>query len=272
MNGFQNLHTHTTFCDGALSPKSMVEAALKRNCRSIGFSEHSHISFDDYSMTLEGTIEYVSEIKRLKAEYKGAAEVFLGIEQDYYSGKPPDGLDYILGSAHYVEQDDQDAIICIDNGASLQMLAAERHFGGDYYAMAEGYYAVMSDLIKKTRADIVGHFDLIAKYNFGGRLFDETNPRYVTAALGAMEAILEDCKIFEVNTGAMYRFGNPEPYPSVLLLKELCKRGGEVILASDSHDADSLFFKFDEMHELLKTCGFRYLKRLTKTGFVDMKL
>ena len=272
MTGFQNLHTHTTFCDGSLSPESMVEAALERGCRSIGFSEHSHFGFDFYSMTPEGTYEYVSEINRLKSKYEGAIEVFLGIEQDYYSGRPPDGLDYVLGSTHYVKEERGDDYISIDNGANLQKLAADRHYGGDYYAMAEGYYAVMSDLIAKTGADIVGHFDLIAKYNFGGRLFDETHPRYVAAALGAMDAILEGCKIFEVNTGAMYRYGNSEPYPSVLLLRELQKRGGEVILSSDSHDADSLFHKFDEMIELLKTCGFRYLKRLTKTGFVDVKL
>ena len=272
MIGLQNLHTHTTFCDGALSPESMVEAALEKGCRSIGFSEHSHIGFDVYSMTPEGTYEYVGEINRLKAKYEGVADIFLGIEQDYYSCRPPDGLDYILGSAHYVKKGHGDGYICIDNGANMQKLAAGRHFGGDYYAMAEGYYAVMSDLITKTGADIVGHFDLIAKYNFGGCLFDEAHPRYVAAALGAMEAILKSCKIFEVNTGAMYRYGNPEPYPSVLLLKELRKRGGEVILSSDSHDADSLFYKFDEMLDLLKACGFRYLKRLTESGFVDVKL
>jgi len=272
MTGFQNLHTHTTFCDGALSPEDVINAALKKGCRSIGFSEHSHVSFDKYSMTLEGTSEYVCEVNRLKGKYEGSIEIFLGIEQDYYSGKPPDGLDYILGTAHYIKSEKGDGHICIDNGANLQMLAAERHFGGDYYAMAEGYFDVMSDLINKTSADIVGHFDLIAKYNFGGRLFDETHPRYVGAALRSMEAILEYCKVFEVNTGAMYRFGNPEPYPSVLLLKELRKRGGEVILSSDSHDEDSLFFMFDEMKELLKSCGYRYLKRLTRTGFIDVKL
>jgi len=269
---FQNLHTHTTFCDGALSPEGVLIAAIERGCGSIGFSEHSHVGFDKYCMTIQGTRDYVCEIKRLKVEYAGSIEVFLGIEQDYCSDKPPDGLDYILGTTHYAKVGGGDGYICIDIGAKRQMQAVDNLFGGDYYSMAESYFALMSDLIKKTGADIVGHFDLIAKYNSGGGLFDDTHPRYVGAALGAMEAILEDCRIFEVNTGAMYRLGNPEPYPSVFLLKELQRRGGEVILSSDSHDTDSLCYKFSEMRELLKTCGFKYLKRLTKTGFIDVKL
>jgi histidinol-phosphatase (PHP family) len=87
-----------------------------------------------------------------------------------------------------------------------------------------------------------------------------------------MDAILKNCKLFEVNSGAMYRLGKPEPYPSMFLIKELFKRGGEVIITSDSHDADSICHKFGEIRELLKTCGFKYSKRLTKSGFIDVAL
>jgi len=149
---------------------------------------------------------------------------------------------------------------------------AATHFSGDYYEMTESYYETMAGLITKTGADIVGHFDLIAKNNDNGSMFDEMHPRYIRAALSAMEQILETCRIFEINTGAMYRKGKAEPYPSIFLLKELQKRGAEVILSSDSHDADSLYHKFDEMVELVKSCGFRYIKRLTKDGFVDVKI
>jgi histidinol-phosphatase (PHP family) len=84
-----------------------------------------------------------------------------------------------------------------------------------------------------------------------------------------MEAILEHNRIFEVNTGAMYRYNKSEPYPSKNLLMELKKRGGEVLLTSDSHDAASLCYAFDEMRDVLKSCGFTYQKRLTKNGFID---
>jgi len=124
----------------------------------------------------------------------------------------------------------------------------------------------------KTSADIIAHFDLITKYNMNGSLFDESHPRYVSAALGAMGEILRSCRLFEVNTGAMYRFGKPEPYPSAFLLGELCKRGGEVIITSDSHDAESICYKYGEMRELLKSCGYKYAKQLAKGGFIDVML
>jgi len=70
----------------------------------------------------------------------------------------------------------------------------------------------------------------------------------------------------------MYRFNKREPYPSVFLLKELQKRGGEVILSSDSHDAQSLCHKFGAMQQLVQACGFKYIKRLTSDGFIDVYL
>ena len=271
MTGYQNLHTHTTYVDGTLPPEAMIKAALKKGCDSIGFSEHSYVPSDKrYSMSPEAAIEYVSELNALKQKYAGTIEVFLGVEHDYYTAIPVEGLDYRIGSVHYVKSGDE--FITVDAGAEHQKAMADKYFGGDYYAMAEAYYTTIADIMNKTNADIIGHFDLIAKYNFNGRLFDETHPRYKAAALGAMDEILKGCKIFEVNTGMMYRFNKPEPYPSAALLKELNKRGGEVILSSDSHDAQSICYNFREMQELLKTCGFSYIKRLTNNGFINIKI
>ena len=270
-SGYQNLHTHTTYCDGSLSPEAMVKAAIRKGFESIGFSEHSYVAFDTYySMSHDLTGEYISEVNALREKYRDKIEIFLGLERDYLTESTPDGLDFVIGTTHYVEKDG--GFVSIDSGAKYQDTMVSEYFDGDYYLMAENYFSVMADIVKKTNADIIGHFDLAAKYNSGGRLFDESHPRYVRAALDAMDEILKDCRVFEVNTGAMYRLGKPEPYPSVFLLKELQGRGGEVILSSDSHDAESLCFKFYEMRELLKTCGFKSIKRLTKDGFIDQKL
>lgn len=295
----QNLHTHTTYCDGSLPAEEMIDAALDKGCDSLGFSEHSYVAFDrKYSMSRAVAGEYIREINALRDKYEGVIEIFLGIERDYFtqpplydapaadaslpgesggqvrSGSPDqergDVFDYIIGSVHHVKMGDR--FVTVDAGAKNQKQMALEHFGGDYYAMAEAYFETIADVVTKTGADIIGHFDLVAKYNFGGSLFDETHPRYVAAALGAMDEILKNHKLFEVNTGAMYRFGKPEPYPCTLLLKELCARGGEVILSSDSHDAASICYKFGEMKELLAACGYRYIKRLTKNGFVDEKI
>ena len=269
--GYQNLHTHTTYCDGVLSAEEMVKAAVKMNGASIGFSEHSYVPFDEeYSMKIEDTPDYIREINALKEKYRDTIDIYLGIEVDYFTDNVPDGLDYVIGTAHHVEKDGN--FITVDGPAEHLFKMADEYFKGDFYEMAESYYKTMEDVVRKTNADIIGHFDLITKNNKDGCMFDDMHPRYIKAALNAMDKILEKINLFEVNTGAMYRRGTKEPYPSVYLLKELNKRGGEVILSSDSHCAESLFYKFDDMIELVKSCGFKYIKRLTKDGFIDEKL
>jgi histidinol-phosphatase (PHP family) len=287
-----NFHTHTTYVDGKLPPEGMVEAALAMGCAAIGFSEHSHVPFDPhYSMTQAATREYAREINALKAKYEGTMDIYLGLERDYFSEIEPDiTFDYVIGAVHYIAPG-----LSVDNGADAQHRLkdefhhmklgeaaakfradagrrSERARPGDYVAVCEEYYALMAEVVGKTQCDVVAHFDLVTKYNADGSLFDATDPRYIAAALSAMDEILKSCNLFEVNTGAMYRLGNPSPYPSAFLLRELCKRGGEVMLASDSHDAQSLCHGFGEMRELLMACGFKYVKYFTKNGFKDEKL
>jgi histidinol-phosphatase (PHP family) len=271
----------------------MVKAALAMGCPALGFSEHSHVPFDPhYSMTQDATREYAREINALKARYDGEIEIFLGLERDYFSEIEPDiAFDYVIGAVHYIAPN-----VSVDNGAEFQhRLKDEFHLmklgeaaamfrsgagrgqerecrPGDYVAVCEEYYALLADVVAKTQCDIVAHFDLVSKYNADGSLFDDSDPRYITAALDAMDGILKSCNLFEVNTGAMYRLGNASPYPSAFLLRELRKRGGEVMLASDSHDAQSLCHGFGDMRELLKACGFKYAKGFGKGGFVDYRL
>ena len=266
----QNLHSHTVYCDGSLTPEEMVKAAIKKGCSSFGLSGHSYAPFDlKHCMSKGDTERYQRDAVRLKEKYSSEIELYFGIEQDYYSDGPPVGFDFIIGAIHYLKAGD--TFVCVDAGAKNQKTAVDEYFGGDYYAFAEKYYETLAD-IGKTGADIIGHFDIVTKYNSNSGLFDETDPRYIGAALGAMDEILKTRSLFEVNTGAMYRLGKPEQYPAAFLLKELQRRGGEAILSSDSHDAASICWKFDEMRELLKSCGFKYIKRLTKDGFKDERL
>ena len=271
MAKLQNIHSHTVYCDGKLTLEEMVVAAIGKGCDSFGFSGHSYAPFDEgYCMSLEDTRRYMLEIGGLRDKYAGEIELFAGIEQEYYADQVQEDVDFIIGAVHHIKKGDR--LVCIDGGDDLQKQECDTNYGGDYYSMAEDYFATMADVGRKTNADIVAHFDLITKYNLDGRRFDEAHPRYVGAALTAMDEILKTHRLFEVNTGAMFKFDKPEPYPSVFLLKELHERGGEVILSSDSHNAESICHKFGEMRELLKYCGFRYMKQLTKNGFVDVPI
>ena len=266
----QNLHSHTTYCDGSLTPEEMVQAAIAKGCDSFGFSGHSYMAFDPKpSMDADETERYRQDVGRLREKFAGIIELFCGIEQEYYSEGPPVGFDYIIGSVHYLMKDG--AYISVDTGAKHQQASVDEHYGGDYYAFAEHYYETMAD-IAKTNADIVGHFDIVTKFNADDSRFDTSHPRYIAAAIDAMGEVLKSCRLFEVNTGAVYRKIKREQYPSTFLLRELHKRGGEVILSSDSHDGESICWMFAEMRELLRSVGFKYVKYFTDDGFTDMRL
>jgi len=249
----------------------MIKAAIKEGGSSLGFSEHSYLPFDtEYWMTVEDTENYIKEINKLKKTYEDEIDIFLGMEQDYFSDWMPEGLDYIIGTVHYIKH--EGCIIAVDENERTPMTAAKEYFGGDFYSLAEAYFKTVSDLMNQTNSDIIGHFDILMKHNKGGVLFDEYHPRYINAALSAIDELLKKNNLFEVNTGAMFRMGNTQPYPSEFLLKELCNRGGEILITCDSHSTKSIFYKFNEIIELVKHCGFNYIKHLSKSGFIDVTI
>ncbi|MDR2665514.1 MAG: histidinol-phosphatase [Oscillospiraceae bacterium] len=276
MRGLCNLHAHTTYADGANTCEEMVLAAIAAGFESFGISEHSHVSPDVESevdlanLTPESVPRFLDEMRGLKEKYVGKIALFTGVEQDALADMATDPFDYVIGSTHFVNKDGEYRFV--DDGPDGQRETVDRLFGGDYYAFAQSYFAAESQVARLTGCDIIGHFDLVNKNNEGGRQFDTDNRRYRDAAMAAMEEILRTCRLFEVNTGAMYRVGRTEPYPQLWLWRELLARGGEVILSSDSHAVESVAYKFPEMAQLLRDAGFRYRKILTDRGFEDVRI
>ena len=266
-----NFHAHSTFCDGSETPEAMVKAAIGKGFTAFGISGHAWMGFDtDWCMTPEGERAFIKEMGRLKTVYADKIMLLTGVERDYYSPEPLGTFEYVIGSVHYIKKDGE--YLNIDDSEQLQREHVLRHYGGDFYAYTKAYFETVADIVPKTAPDFIGHFDLVAKFNDGGRLFDEADPRYINPALEALMAVTARHKLFEINTGAMYRIGKSVPYPSPFFLKALCARGGEIILSSDSHDSASIGYKFEEAAELAKSCGFKYAKTLTPDGFTDYKL
>ena len=114
-----------------------------------------------------------------------------------------------------------------------------------------------ADVIARTHADLIGHFDLITKYNEKNALFDEESPRYLDAAFSALDALLETGRPFEVNTGAISRGYRSRPYPALPLLRRIAQKGGRVVLSSDSHSAKTLCAHFAEATALCESVGLK---------------
>ncbi|MBQ8610963.1 MAG: histidinol-phosphatase [Oscillospiraceae bacterium] len=273
MYPLSNLHTHTNFCDGKYSPEEMVQAAIRENFVSLGFSGHSFTPCDmSYCMLPEKIPLYKAEIRRLQEKYKDQIEIYLGTERDYYTehGEFTDDYDYMLGSVHYILKGRR--CYAIDHAESEQIDAVREVYGGDWWGLIRDYYELMARLPERFTPDVIGHFDVITKFNEGGRLFDEEDPVYKNVAMEAMEAILPHCRLFEMNTGAIARKKRTTPYIAPFLLRFLKEHGGEICINSDCHDWHYLTCAFDMAVEQARAAGFTHAKILKGGRFEDVKL
>lgn len=261
-----DFHVHTRYCDGRDTPEEMIRAALRKGFQVLGFSGHSFTAFDlSCCMSREATLRYRAELAALREKYRGKLEILVGIEQDYYATDPAEGYDYIIGSVHYLETGGQ--YLTLDNTAAELAEGIDRCFGGDPYRLAGAYYQTVAQVVEQTRADIIGHFDLITRFQEEVPLFDPMHPRYREASEEAVRRLIPYGVPFEVNTGAMARGYRTAPYPSERLLRLIRELGGEVILTSDCHDRRYLGYAFDQATALLKKCGFTRAVTRTQAGF-----
>ena len=246
-------HMHTTRSDGDATPRAMVEAALAAGLSRMGISDHSHTPFDpDYCMAVEDYASYLAEIRGLAAEYADRIQVLAGIEQDYFSPWQGSGFDYAVGSVHYVQvpgsakgtlvtpENPDGEFLAVDLSPEILSLGIERYFGGDVYALVEAYFALEADVVRKTGCSIIGHFDLIKRFNRDNAFFDETHPRYVAAWQRAADALLACGVPFEINVNAAAKGRLEECYPSRAIVAYLRERGAAFVYSSDAHDTASL--------------------------------
>ena len=246
----RDLHVHTTFSDGKNTPEEVVLSAIEKGISTLGFSDHSYTDFDiQYCIKKEKVEEYINTILSLKENYKGKIEILCGIEQDYFSGKPNFGFDFVIGSVHYFKLGNE--YVPVDSNADILKAAAEKYFGGDIYALCEEYFSLVGEVAEKTNATIIGHFDLITKFNEKTPLIDTNEPRYIAAWKGAVDKLIPYSIPFEINTGAISRGYRTTPYPADDILNYIKEKGGKLILSSDSHRADTLGFKFSSFSSLL---------------------
>ena len=252
-----DFHVHTCYCDGKDKPEDIVLEAISKGMKKIGFSGHSYVDFDEsISWPAANSERYKLEINKLKQKYKSKIEILLGIELDYFSDVKTDDYDYIIGSVHYIKCGGK--IIAIDHTIEC-FEQAIKYCGNDVYEVCEKYFDIVSDVVNKTNANIIGHFDLVSKFNDNNKFFDENNERYIKACEKALNALLQTKKPFEINTGAISRGYKKFPYPSKRILGYIASHGGKVILSSDSHKKETLMYGFKECEDLANSLGLEII-------------
>ena len=254
-------HIHTNLCDGKNSPKEMVDAAVNMGLKTIGFSGHGYAGVEGvFGMTERNQQKYIETIQALRIKYADRIRILCGIEQEGLAGKPVEDFDYVIGSVHYVEKDGR--LFEVDISPEGFEKAVAECFGGDYYDFCERYFESVANVVESTDADIIGHLDLVTKFNEGDCLFDTSHPRFVAAWQKAADKLLKTGKPFEINTGAISRGYRTAPYPSKDILLYILERGGKFILNSDSHSADSICFEFEKWEKWATDLGAEIVEKL----------
>ena len=265
-----NLHTHTSFADGKHTAEEVVLSAIDAGMKVLGFSEHSFHShptvFGMQSPACQQ--EYRQEICRLKDRYADRIKILCGIEQDSFSGVPTDVYDYVIGSVHYLHLNGE--FCAIDLSVQEVQDAIQKHCGGDPIVYAKAYFEAVAGVEEDTQCDIVGHFDLLTKFNERTAIFDTSDPRYIKAGLEALDALLEKDVIFEVNTGAMARGYRTTPYPAPIFLRYIAEKRGNVTLSSDAHNKDFLTYGFETALQIMKASGIGSVLTMTKDGWKNV--
>ena len=247
-----NLHSHSTYCDGKSSLEEMVQSAINKGFSYIGFSGHSPVKHDlRYCMSFENEGRYFGEVNFLKEKYKDKIRVLCGLERDFESDDNGFDYDYIIASTHYIKAGD--SLADVDESGEKQKKCIDEFYGGDPYAYAEEYYKTVA----KLRGDIIGHFDLLTKFDRNNDIFNPKEERYKKAVLSALEELLEAKQVLEVNTGAMSRGYKDSPYPDMWILEEIKKRDGKVLITSDCHHANNLDYGYDLAEKILTDLGFK---------------
>lgn len=266
----QNLHIHSTYTDGKDTPEEMILEAINRGFSSIGFSEHSYMHFCDFSnqLTPEKYPLYLEEIRSLKEKYQEMIDIFCGLEYEMFSIVPTDGLDYMIGSVHYLKFGDE--ILGFDRKLEETKDYINQNFGGDGLKFAKKYFETIVDLPKIADFDIIGHFDLIAKNNEKGNFFDASSKEYLNAGKEAIHALKGKIPLFEVNTGAIARGYRSIPYPQPEFLKEFKECGFGALITSDCHNKNFVDHYYKEARELLLSTGFKTIWILTNNGFKEV--
>lgn len=267
----QDLHTHSLYDDGTATLEQMIHAAMERGLSAIGLSGHSPIASEPgWTIREEELPAYMQKVAELQEAYRDKITVFRAIEYDSRSNMDLSDFDYVIGSIHatITPEGSFDA----DNTIDIAEAGINKYFAGDSDAAAKQYFSQYALLAENPEIDIIGHFDLVTKFNEIRPIYDSQSKVYLQAAADAMEMLVRAGKVFEVNTGAISRKYRTMPYPAEKLLHLLRELGGKVCFSSDAHFSGAVGYAFDRAFALVQNCGFCEVAFMTKQGFAAVPI
>jgi histidinol-phosphatase (PHP family) len=241
----------------------MIRAAIAAGLSEIGITSHAPLPFDtEWTMELPRLAAYVEEVRSLAERYRERIAVLVGAEIDYIPGSAvnefqvrevfPLSFDYFVGSVHFLGPDDRPRSFDGSEEVFRDILRVD--YRGDIQSIVDDYYRRVRQMLDMPGVKIVGHLDLIKRWNADRTYFEGREPWYVQVIEDTLSAVAARGRIVELNT-AGWRKGLGEPYPAPWILARCRDLGIPVTIGSDAHAPEQVTWGFDRASACLEELG-----------------
>lgn len=260
----QDYHVHTRFSvDSHAQMEAMCRAAISRGINELAFTDHLDFGPVD-ALGPFPLSAYLSSIQRCRRRFGAELDIRVGIEvgEPHIFAKQAaevvsdGGLDLVLGSAHYADD--------------MRAAWLEGFFEQPLAEAYTSYFRQVADVAAAGDFDVLSHLDLVKRdARKFGKAYNGPGP-YADLIRSALSAVVERGKGIELNTSP-FRLGQPEPCPSLEILRWYRELGGEILtLGSDAHAPEEVGSHLELAIDVVKAAGFRRLATY-KNRQVDWK-
>lgn len=262
-----NYHVHSDYCDGKNTLEEMVVAGIAAGFVSMGLSSHFPLPFlNDWTMEETKLDAYFNEVLSLKEKYASKIELYLGMEIDYFVDRQDvrelakdvmPRLDYTIMSIHTLGVTYGDDVSYIDDSQEDFAIGLKKYYRNDVQAFVKDYYQGIAKMVSMYQPDIIGHIDLIKKYNQDNFFFNENETWYQEIVKQCLDSIGATRTRMEINTGANNRGLRVGRYPSDWMIPEMVKRNIPITIGGDSHSIEGIAYDYIETEKYLLDSGYK---------------
>ncbi|OGL49066.1 MAG: hypothetical protein A2161_17075 [Candidatus Schekmanbacteria bacterium RBG_13_48_7] len=276
-----NFHTHSVFCDGKGTIINFIETAIEKEMTVLGFSSHAPLPFStDWAMDSGDLMSYCQSVKFLQAKYADRINLFLGLEIDYIPGviSPADtkfkkyDLDYTIGSVHFVGYSKNNEHWGIDNTKEIFESGLRELYQDDSKKAVQEYYRLVCEMVQNASPSVIGHLDIIKKFNSENIHFNESDTWYRDAVMETLNVISASKCIMEINTSGLHKSASHEQYPSSWILKESLNLNIPIVINADAHKPEQLMQSFPETVNRLLEIGYTEHRVMDLNGWKSRPL
>jgi histidinol-phosphatase (PHP family) len=248
--------------------ESFCLKAREKGFGSLGFSAHAPVFkktgiATDWHVKEERLEAYLDEVRAAKRRWEGRLNIYLGLEVDFIPGLmgPADkdyrdmGLDYIIGSVHFIIPPRGDPFT-VDGSPEELEKGIREGWGGDAREAVNAYWDSLEAMLRAGGLDVLGHPDLIKKNNLQNRWFSEEDEFYRQRTAAAAALASRTGVTAEINTGGMNRKKLSVPYPSLPFLTLFRENHVPIVINADAHRREDLDGHYAEAREALLAAGY----------------